>query len=273
MKIAAVIQTRMGSTRYPGKVLEELDGKYKILDHVINQLGFCKLIGNIIIATTTLKEDDVIVEYAKDNNLDYFRGKPLDVLDRYYQCAKKFSLEIIIRVTSDCPFLDPTIIDKIVEKFHKSDFDFVCNNIIRTYPIGVDAEVFSFKTLEKTWKNAKLPSEREHVTPFMKKNDEGFKIHNIDNVEKIPIYRLSIDRKDDLKFLQEIKKNIHHEPILMKDVYNLFKIKPEILNLYNDKMDVVEGYKKSLKEDEEFLKKMNPKDREKYSDGFKETVN
>ena len=263
----------MGSTRYPGKIMEKLNEKYKVLDHVVNQLNFSKSIENVIIATTTLEQDDVIVKYAKDNDLEYFRGEPLDVLDRYYQCAKEFSLETIIRVTSDCPFLDPIIIDKIVDEFQRSDFDFICNNIIRTYPIGVDAEVFSFKTLEKAWKDAKLPSEREHVTPYMKKNDRLFKIHNIKNHEKIPIYRLTIDRKEDLVFLKEIIKNFSHEPILINDIYNLFKIKPEILNLYNNKMDVVEGYKKSLKEDKEFLKKMDPKDREKYSDVFEETVN
>ncbi len=263
----------MGSTRYPGKVMEKLNGERKVLDYVIEQLKFSKSIENVIIATTTLEQDDVIVNYAKDNNLEYFRGKPLDVLDRYYQCAKKFSLETIVRMTSDCPFLDPTIVDKIVNKFHESNFDFISNNLIRTYPIGVDTEIFSFSTLEKSWRDARLPSEREHVTPFIKKNDKIFKIHNIENDEKIPIYRLTIDRREDLAFLKEIAKNITKKPILTKDVYDLLKIKPEILDVYNHEMDVVEGYKKSLKDDEEFLKKLNHKEREKYSESFKEKIN
>ena len=273
MKIAAVIQTRMGSTRYPGKVLEKLNGEKKVLDYVINQLKFSKSIENVIIATTTLKQDDVIVEYAKDNNLKYFRGESLDVLDRYYQCAKEFSLETIVRMTSDCPFLDPTVVDKTVNEFYQSDYDFISNNLIRTYPIGVDTEIFSFETLEKAWKEAKLPSEREHVTPFIKKNDTIFKIHNLENEQQLPIYRITIDRREDLNFLKEIAKNINHEPILMKDIYKVLEMKPKILDLYNDKMNVVEGYNKSLKEDEEFLKKMSEKEREKISKSFKETIN
>ena len=263
----------MGSTRYPGKVLEKLNGEKKVLDYVINQLKFSKSIENVIIATTTLKQDDVIVKYAKDNNLKYFRGESLDVLDRYYQCAKEFSLETIVRMTSDCPFLDPTVVDKTVNEFYQNDYDFISNNLIRTYPIGVDTEIFSFETLEKAWKEAKLPSEREHVTPFIKKNDTIFKIHNLENEQQLPIYRITIDRREDLNFLKEIAKNINHEPILMKDIYEVLEMKPKILDLYNDKMNVVEGYNKSLKEDEEFLKKMSEKEREKISKSFKETIN
>jgi spore coat polysaccharide biosynthesis protein SpsF len=245
----------MGSTRFPGKVMVELNDNHNVLDYVINQLRFSKSIKNLIIATTFLEEDDIIVEYAKKNNLEYFRGEPLDVLDRYYQCAKKFSLETIVRMTSDSPFLDPLIVDKTVNKFQEDDFDFVSNNLIRTFPIGIDTEVFSFKTLEQAWKEAKLPSEREHVTPFIKKNKEVFKIYNLENNQKIPIYRLTIDRNEDLEFLRAIASNITKQPILMEDIYELFLQKPKILDLYNDGMNLTEGYNKSLKDDEEFLKK------------------
>ena len=251
----------MGSTRFPGKVMVELNDNHNVLDYVINQLRFSKSIKNLIIATTFLEEDDIIVEYAKKNNLEYFRGEPLDVLDRYYQCAKKFSLETIVRMTSDSPFLDPLIVDKTVNKFQEGDFDFVSNNLIRTFPIGIDTEVFSFKTLEQAWREAKLPSEREHVTPFMKKNNKIFKIYNLENSEKIPIYRLTIDRREDLEFLKKIAANIKKKPILMNDVYQLFVQKPAILELYNDKMNLTEGYNKSLKEDEEFLKKLSDEER------------
>ena len=233
----------------------ELNDNHNVLDYVINQLRFSKSIKNLIIATTFLEEDDIIVEYAKKNNLEYFRGEPLDVLDRYYQCAKKFSLETIVRMTSDSPFLDPLIVDKTVNKFQEDDFDFVSNNLIRTFPIGIDTEIFSFKTLEQAWKEAKLPSEREHVTPFIKKNKEVFKIYNLENNQKIPIYRLTIDRNEDLEFLRAIASNITKQPILMEDIYELFLQKPKILDLYNDGMNLNEGYNKSLKDDEEFLKK------------------
>lgn len=252
--------------------MEKLNDTCKVLDYVINQLRFSKSVKNLIIATTHLEQDDVIVEYAKENNLEYFRGEPLDVLDRYYQCAKEFSLETIVRMTSDCPFLDPTIVDKTINKFQENNFDFVSNNIIRTFPIGVDTEVFSFNTLKKAWEEAKLPSEREHVTPFIKKNNQMFKLYNLENHKKIPIYRLTIDRKEDLEFLRKIAQNIKKEPILMNDVYELFTTKPEILEVYNDKMNVVEGYNKSLKDDQEFLKKMDEGERGKHSNSFKESV-
>jgi len=272
LKATAVIQVRMGSTRFPGKIMMKLDEKFTVLDYVIRQLGYSKLLENIIIATTNLEQDNVIVEYAKNNGLAYFRGEPLDVLDRYYKCAKEFSLDVIVRMTSDAPFLDPTIVDKVFSKFQETDCDFVSNNIIRTYPIGIDTEVFSMKTLEKTWNQAKLPSEREHVTTFIKKNSEIFKLYNLENNEKIPIYRLTIDRKEDLEFLRAIASNIKKQPILMQDVYELFSQKPEILDLYNDKMNIVEGYNKSLKDDEEFLKKMNKNGKKDNFRIFKETI-
>ena len=262
----------MGSTRFPGKIMMKLDEKFTVLDYVIKQLDHSKLLENIIIATTYLEQDDVIVQYAKNNKLAYFRGEPLDVLDRYYNCAKKFSLETIVRMTSDAPFLDPTIVDKVISKFQETSCDFASNNIIRTYPIGIDTEVFSMKVLKKTWNEAKLPSEREHVTPFMKKNKEIFKLYNLENNQKIPIYRLAIDRKEDLEILRAIAANITKQPILMKDIYELFLHKPEILNLCNDKMSPVEGYNKSLKDDEEFLKKMNKNSKKAHFKSFKETV-
>ena len=242
----------MGSTRFPGKVMMKLDEKFTVLDYVIRQLGHSKLLKNIIIATTYLEQDNVIVEYAKNNGLAYFRGESLDVLDRYYKCAKEFSLDTIVRMTSDAPFAS--------------------NKITRTYPIGIDAEVFSMKALEKTWKEAELPSEREHVTSFMKKNTESFKLYNLENNQKIPIYRLAIDRKEDLGFLRAIAANITKQPILMKDIYELFLQKPEILDLYNDKMSLVEGYNKSLKDDEKFLKKLNKNGKKADFKSFKETI-
>ena len=268
MKVNAVIQVRTGSTRFPGKIFMELNGKNTILDSVIKQLKFSKKIKNIILATTTLKQDEKIVEYARKNNLDYFRGKELDVLDRYYKCAKEFSLDPILRITSDAPFLDPTIIDKVIEKYEKTNYDFVSNNMIRTYPIGIDAEIFSMSALEKTWKEAELPSEREHVTSYMKKK-KIFKKNNLKNNSKIPIYRLTVDRKEDLKFLRTISSKISKQPILLKDILDLFRKEPDILKLYNN-IDPVEGYNKSLNDDKEFLKKKGKNFEEEFS--FKETI-
>ena len=209
-----------------------------------------------------------LLNMQKKNNLSYFRGKELDVLDRYYNCAKEFSLDPVLRITSDAPFLDPIVVDKVIEKYEKSDYDFVSNNIIRTYPIGIDAEIFSMKALEKTWRESELPSEREHVTSYMKKKKNVFKNFNLKNNAKIPIYRLTVDRKEDMEFLRMISAKISKQPIVLEDILELFRNEPDVLKLYNN-IDPVEGYNKSLDEDEEFLKKIG---KSKTESSFKETI-
>ena len=242
----------MGSTRLPGKVLMLLDKKHTTLDYIINQLKHSKLLGKIIIATTNLEEDNVIVDFAKKNKIECFRGETDDVLDRYYNCAEKFSLDTIVRITSDEPFIDPTIVDQIINNFQKIGCDYASNNLIRTFPAGFDVEVFSKQVLERTWREAKLPSEREHVTPFMKKNKDIFKQFNLKSSQHIPISRLTLDRKEDLKILKAVASKILGRPILFRDIFELFEREPNLLELRND-IDPLEGYNKSLKEDEEFL--------------------
>ena len=196
-----VIQARMGSSRLPGKVMSKVNNENTVFDYLINQLRYSKHIKKIIVATTTNKQDDIIVESAKKNHIDFFRGEEHDVLDRYYQCAKKFSLTNILRITSDDPLVDPTIIDELIRNYQETDCDLasietsVENNINNTksknlsgypYPIGLNAQIFSFSALEKTWKNAKLPSEREHVSPYMMKNSDIFRQFHLRNPIKIP---------------------------------------------------------------------------------------
>ena len=252
MEVGCIIQARMGSTRLPGKVLMLLDKKHTTLDYIINQLKHSKLLGKIIIATTNLEEDNVIVHFAKKNKIECFRGETDDVLDRYYNCAEKFSLDTIVRITSDEPFIDPTIVDQIINNFQKIGCDYASNNIIRTFPAGFDVEVFSKQVLERTWREAKLSSEREHVTPFMKKNKDVFKQFNLKSSQHIPISRLTLDRKEDLKILKAVASKILGRPILFRDIFELFEQEPNLLELRND-IDPLEGYNKSLKEDEEFL--------------------
>jgi len=253
--IGCIVQARMGSTRLPGKVLMLLDKKYTVLDYVINQLKHSKLLGKTIIATTNLEEDDVIVDFAKKNKIEYFRGESTDVLDRYYKCAEKFSLNVIVRITSDEPLIDPTIVDEVITNFQEIDCDYASNNLIRTFPAGFDVEVFSRQALEKTWREAKLPSEREHVTPFMKKNKNIFKHFNLKNSQNIPISRLTLDREEDLNVLKDITYKISERPILFKKIFELFKQEPNLLELCNN-TDPLEGYNKSLKDDEVFLNRL-----------------
>ncbi len=168
-EINCIVQARMGSSRLYGKVMAKADDEYIVFDYLINQLKHSKLIQKIIIATTTNKEDDLIVEFATKNQIEFFRGSESDVLDRYYQCAKNFSSNNILRITSDNPLTDPTVIDDLIINYQKISCDYASTSLIRTYPFGIEAEIFSFSSLEKTWKNAILPSEREHVSPYMKK--------------------------------------------------------------------------------------------------------
>ena len=243
----------MSSTRLPGKVLMKLDKKYTVLDYLINQLKYSKLLGKIIIATTNLEEDDVIVNFAKKNEIEYFRGESDDVLDRYYQCAKNFSSDSILRITSDNPLVDPTVIDDLIINYQKISCDYASTSLIRTYPFGIDAEIFSFSSLEKTWKNAILPSEREHVSPYMKKNSNIFKQFNLKNKIKVPMLRLTIDREEDLKLFRIVISKISERPILMNNIIELYNNEPKLFEI-NSHIDSLEGYNKSIKYDKEFLK-------------------
>ena len=243
----------MSSIRLPGKVLMKLDKKHTVLDYLINQLKHSKLLGKIIIATTNLEEDDVIVNFAKKNEIEYFRGESDDVLDRYYQCAKNFSSDNILRITADNPLVDPTVIDDLIINYQKSSCDYASTNLARTYPFGIDAEIFSFNTLEKTWKNAILPSEREHVSLYMKKNSKIFKQFNLRNKIKVPLVRLTIDRVVDLELFRIVISKITDRPILMNNILELYNNEPKLFEI-NSHMDPLEGYNKSLKYDKEFLK-------------------
>ena len=252
-EINCIVQARMGSSRLYGKVMAKADDEYIVFDYLINQLKHSKLIQKIIIATTTNKEDDLIVEFAKKNQIEFFRGNESDVLDRYYQCAKNFSSNNILRITSDCPLTDPTVIDDLIINYQKISCDYASNNLIRTYPIGLDAEIFSFTTLEKACKNSILPSEREHVSPYMKKNSSIFKQFNMRNKIKVPLIRLTIDREEDLELFRIVISKITERPILMDDILKLYKNEPKLFEI-NNHLDPLEGYNKSIKYDKEFLK-------------------
>ena len=159
--IGCIIQARMSSTRLPGKVMMNVKNQKPVLYFVIKQLQECKLIDKIIVATTTNEEDIQIVNYSKNLGIDYFRGSSKDVLDRYYQCAKKYSINTIVRIPSDKPLIDPEIVDNVVSVFNNNSYDYVTNFLSNpTFPSGTEVEVFSMSALKKAWENAKLPSEK-----------------------------------------------------------------------------------------------------------------
>ena len=251
--IGCIIQARMGSSRLPGKALMKSDSGKPLLYYVTNQLRYCSKVKNLVIATTTNQEDDEIEKFANNNSINVFRGKEKDVLDRYFQCAKKYSFSTIVRITADCPLIDPQIVDKVIEQFFSENYDFATNTLTRTFPIGTDVEVFSFSALNKAWENAQLPSEREHVTPYFH-NKENFKIINVENDKNISNLRLTVDRIEDFELIKQILNNISINPIHLEDVLELFSRKPELIEI-NKHINHNEGFNKSLEEDKEFIKK------------------
>lgn len=254
--LGCIIQARMDSTRLPGKVLSIVEGQNTSLYFTINQLKNCKLIDKIVIATTDNDEDDVIEEFCKKNEIDCFRGNSEDVLARYYNCAKKFSFSEILRVTGDCPLIDPDIVDKGILIFKKNIYDYVTNTFPRTFPDGNETEIFSFSVLENAFSNSVLPSEREHVTPYFRNQKESFRISNFTNNENISDLRWTLDYKIDLELIKNIISKIDTRPIHMKDILELFTNEPDLKKINQDHKPN-EGYMRSLKEDEEFIRRLN----------------
>ena len=242
----------MSSRRLPGKVMRKVDNENTILDCLINQLQSSKEIKNLVIATTEQKEDDVIVEFAKKRAIKYFRGSKKDVLDRYYQCAKKFNFSEIIRITADNPLIDFEIVDMTVKRFKSNNYDYLTTDLAvpgfhRTYPLGYSVEVFTFSALENAWKNAKLLTEREHVTPYFYKNKEIFRQTSIENSEDLSRFRCTVDTKYDLELIQKIYSIVKKRPILLSDVIKLLKINPELVKI--NAHVKADGYLRSLKEE------------------------
>jgi len=239
----------MGSTRLPGKIMLPIHKDTTVIAHVIKQLKQSKFCDQIIVATTTNNEDDLVVEFLKKNSILHFRGDSEDCLDRYYQCAKLFSSSTIVRITSDNPLIDPTLVDDAIQLFKSGHYDYVTNCKPRSFPQGTEVEVFSFDALEKAWKEAKKPSEREHVTPYFYNKPNEFEIFNITNKDNLSNLRWTVDRQQDLEFVRTVVSKIKKSPILMKDILQLLEKEPNLIQI-NANYVMDEGYKKSLENDE-----------------------
>lgn len=228
MKKVCIIQARMGSTRLPGKILKEIDGK-PLLEYQIERLKKCKLIDELIIATTTNEEDNQIEGFCLKNNIQSYRGSEQDVLARYYGAAREFNADIIIRITSDCPIIDPDVVDEVIENYENSHFDYVSNTLERTYPRGMDTEVFSFKVLEKAFNNAKEQYEREHVTPYFYNNPSKFKLGNVFYTSDESYHRWTVDTEEDYALIRNIIRELNspQNVFTLKDILSLLRDYPE----------------------------------------------
>lgn len=210
-KTAAIIQARMGSTRLPGKVMKILKGK-PVLWHVIERVKQAENIDQIIIATTTAKRDKIIFEKAKEWGVKAYQGSEEDVLARYYEAADKYEIDTVVRITSDCPLIDPHVIDEIVEYYNGNDYTLVTNAGSdlnnRTYPRGLDTEVFSFEVLEKSYKKTEEKYQREHVTPYIYENYDD--IYYYKNNEDLSNYRLTLDTKEDFELIKALYDKLYN---------------------------------------------------------------
>lgn len=236
MKIVCIIQARTGSRRLPGKILLDLAGK-PVLWRVLERVLASKLIKQVVVATTSEPNDQKIVDLARayGEGVAVFRGSTEDVLDRYYQAAKKFGAEAVVRITADCPLIDPEIIDKVIKAFlENKDIDLAANCLDkRTYPRGLDAEVFSFKALEKSWREAKEPPQREHVTPYLRNHPEIFKAVNVINETDLSFHRWTIDEEADYQLIKIIYDRLYAKKpqFRMKDVLELFQQEPKLITI------------------------------------------
>ncbi len=249
--ITFIVQARFHATRLPGKVLKRVAGK-TLLEHLIIRLRRAKTLQSIIVATSERPGNEKIVAVAKKLGVLSFAGSEDDVLDRYYQAAKHFKADTIVRITADCPLMDPAVVDKVVNfyKRNQKKFDYVSNVRPPTFPDGMDVEVFSFEVLERSFREAKFPSEREHVTAYIGKHPEVFRIGNVTMKPDLSKLRLTVDEPADFRLASKIFRTLllWKPNFTLADIVNLLAVHPELLRV-NAGINRNEGYITSLKED------------------------
>lgn len=248
LRIHAIVQARVKSSRLPGKVLLNIEGK-TLLEHVILRIKESRLITDLIVATTTDIADDLIEELCFQKGVKSFRGSPENVLRRFYDCCIVYKPDIIVRVTADDPFKDSRLIDFAIETLTINNYDYVSNNIHPEYPEGLDVEVFTFELLRSMNSKVTKKSDQEHVTSYVKNNLVEYKYFSIRPSEPLPEIRLTIDEIDDYVFTSKIYSELYRSGaryFTYIDVLNLIAIKPEILET-NGKTGRNEGYLKSIK--------------------------
>jgi spore coat polysaccharide biosynthesis protein SpsF (cytidylyltransferase family) len=237
----------MASTRLPGKVLADIEGK-PLIYHVIRRAQAVKSLSEVVVATSDSPEDDRIARFCESQSVRCFRGNEHDVLDRYYQAAHHFGAEAVVRLTSDCPLLDPTVIDKVIACFREADLDYVTNCLDCTFPDGLDTEVFRTEALDRAWREATLASEREHVTPYIRQRVDIFRLANVQHKEDLSAMRWTVDEPNDLAFVRAIYRHIGSHTFGMDEVLEVLRTHPDLHKL-NAGITRNEGYAKSLRQD------------------------
>ncbi len=251
MRVVGIIQARMGSTRFPSKVLADLHGR-PLLWWVVSRLQAARTVDSVVVATSALEPDDPIAQFCAANGIACFRGSENDVLDRYYRAAASHGADVIVRVTGDCPLLDPDVIDGVVTAFLEGGHDYVSNTLCYTYPDGLDTEAFSLQALETAWREARLLTEREHVTPYVRTSGR-FRVRNVANKVSLPHshMRWTVDGPLDLEFVRAVyaKLDAAERQFGMEDVLRLLEEEPELMEI-NAGGVRNEGYYRALLKDD-----------------------
>lgn len=245
MKVVAIVQARMGSTRLPGKVLKDLEGA-TMLARVVQRLSHSRLIHEVLIATTDRAADDAIVEECRRCAVGVFRGDEEDVLDRYFRAAQLTRAEVVVRITSDCPLIDPGVTDKTVAAFlnpmslNPTSFnlqgqampDYASNVVVRTYPRGLDTEVMTAEALKRCWRTASQPYERTHVTPYIYEHPAEFRILSVTEERDFSRHRWTVDTPEDLEFVRAIYARFKgRDDFREADILALLEREPELMEL------------------------------------------
>ena len=249
--ICAIIQARMSSSRLPGKVLLEVNGR-PLLSYMLERISKASTIDRVVVATSTESADDQIEMFCRRENVSCYRGSLDDVLDRYYHAALHVNCDVVVRLTSDCPLLDPAVIDEVVKVYQSRRHDYVANTVPPggTFPDGMDVEVFSLQALEKAWKEARKPSEREHVTFYFWKNSELFSTYRYDLQDNLSKYRLTVDYPEDFEVIQAVLTELYQQNTLftLKDIINYLEAHPGIIDK-NKKIVPNQGWLPALEKD------------------------
>lgn len=240
MRIIAIVQARMRSSRLPGKVLIKINGK-AVVDHVVERLKMSKRLTDVVVAIADTKEDKELENHLKKMGYNYFVGSEDDVLDRFYQAAKKFKAELVVRITSDCPLIDPKLVDLNIEKYLDGGYDYVSNDPPAgeglSFPRGTDVEVLSFKTLEKVHKVAVEKDDREHVTLYVRWHPEIFNRFYLKANGKLrrPDIRISLDTPQDLELINKLFEKLKFKKeFYLEDIIKIFEEDPSLLDINKD---------------------------------------
>lgn len=227
MRVVAIVQARMGSSRLPGKVLEVVVGQ-PLLGHLLDRLARVPQFDDVVVATTTHPQDERIVAFCQERGATYFRGSEEDVLGRYYEAAAQAQADVVVRITSDCPLMDPLVAEQVVAHFlsERSDFDYVSNTFDPSFPRGMNVEVFTFAALKRAYQEATAPEEREHVTPYIYRHPDLFRLGSFQ-------YRLTVDTSDDLQLVRQIFEALYptHPNFSLQEIYELLRLHPEWVHI------------------------------------------